>query len=77
MSSSAKYSKRLYVIIPSTAMPSRHSFFHFSEQETGSERGSDLAKSYRSGWVEPRIKSLGSEDSDCPTVLGSLISTEA
>lgn len=77
MSSSAKYSKLLYVIVPPTALPSWHSFFHFSEEETGSESGSDLAKSYRSGWVASRIKSLGSEDSDCPTVLGCLTGTEA
>lgn len=49
------------------SLPTRHSFFHFSDEETESERGSDLAKSHRLGWMELRTKPLDSEDSGCST----------
>lgn len=45
---STERARRLYVINPRTALPTRHAFPRFSDEETGSERGSDLAKSCRS-----------------------------
>lgn len=72
LSPSTKDAALLYATYPPAILPSRLSSLHFSDVQTGLEKGSDLAKPHTSDGVQSRIQPLDSEDSVHSTVLGSL-----